>query len=53
MRLLAETQDLTTRDAIHAAVVFEHGLEGIVSADRDYDRIPGLRRLDPIVLAGE
>lgn len=51
MRLLTETHDLSTRDAIHAAVVFEHGLEGIVSADRDYDRIPGLRRLDPIALA--
>ena len=51
MRLLTKTHDLSTRDAIHAAVVFEHGLEGIVSADRDYDRIPGLRRLDPIALA--
>ena len=51
MRLMAETRDLSTRDAIHAAIVFEHSLEGIVSADQDYDRIPGLRRFDPIALA--
>ena len=51
MRLMAQVRDLTPRDAIHAAVVFEHGLEGIVSADQDYDRIPGLVRFDPIELA--
>ena len=51
MQVMAQVQDLTTRDAIHAAVVFEHGLEGIVSADRDYDRVPGLQRFDPIALA--
>ena len=51
MRLMSETRDLTARDAIHAAAVFEHRLEGIVSADRDFDRIPGLRRFDPITLA--
>lgn len=53
MRILAETADISARDAIHAAVVFEHSLEGIVSADADFDRIPGLRRFDPIALAAE
>ncbi len=38
---------LQSRDAVHAAVVFEHGLEGIVSADRGFDRIGGLTRFDP------
>ncbi len=47
MRLMSETRNLSSRDAIHAAVVIEHGLEGIVSADQDFDRIPGLRRFDP------
>ena len=51
MRLMAETRNLTTRDAIHGAVVLEHQMEGIVSADRDFDRIPGLRRYDPTEVA--
>ena len=50
MQLMSQSRALASRDAIHAAV-FEHGLEGIVSADQDYDRIPGLRRFDPIALA--
>jgi len=48
MRLMSETRRLSARDAIHAAVVINHNLEGIVSADRDFDRIPGLRCFDPI-----
>ncbi len=51
MRLLGETPGIEARDAIHAAVIIGHGLEGIVSADRDFDRIPGLRRYDPMELA--
>ena len=47
MRLLAETPDLSARDAVHAAVVIEHNLEGIISADRDFVRVPGIRRYDP------
>ena len=53
MRLMSETRNLSARDAIHAAVVIEHGLEGIISADGDFVRIPGLRRFDPIALASE
>ena len=51
MRLMGETRSLSPRDAIHAAVVITHGLEGIVSADQDFDRIPGLRRFDPMEAA--
>ena len=43
---------LSVRDAIHAAVVLEHGLGGIVTADKDFDHIPGLRRFDPMEPAG-
>ena len=50
-RLMRETPGLSARDAIHAAVVVVHGLDGIVSADRGFDRIPGLRRYDPAELA--
>ena len=53
LSLMSGTRDLTARDAIHAAVVLEYDLEGIVSADRGYDRIPGLTRFDPIALAAQ
>lgn len=42
---------LAPRDAIHAAVVTTYGLEGIVSADRGFDQIDGVRRFDPRELA--
>ena len=51
IRLLQDAPGIAPRDAIHSAVVMEHGLDGIVSADRDFDRIPGLRRYDPADLA--
>jgi len=41
---------LDPRDAIHAAVVITHGLEGIISADRGYDAIAGVTRFDPMDL---
>jgi predicted nucleic acid-binding protein len=41
---------LAVRDAIHAAVVQLHGLEGIVSTDRAFDGIMGLVRYDPKML---
>lgn len=43
---------LSARDAIHAAVVSTYRLEGIVSADRGFDRVAGLMRFDPLELAG-
>lgn len=51
MRLMSGTRSLSARDAIHAAVVINHDLQGIVSADQDFDRIPGLRRFDPMEAA--
>ena len=42
---------LTPRDAIHAAVVVNYGLEGIVTADRSFDQIAGVTRFDPRTLA--
>ena len=50
-RLLRETPGLSSRDAVHAAVVLVHRLEGIISTDRGFDRIPGVRRYDPAELA--
>lgn len=52
MRFLTPRTKLSPRDAIHAAVCITYGLEGIVSADRAFDRVPGVRRFDPLKLAG-
>ena len=46
-KILEANPPLQARDAVHAAVVFEHGLEGIVSADVGFDGIEGLTRFDP------
>ncbi len=45
--LLDGSTSLMARDALHAAVVLDEGLDGIYSYDRDFDRIPGIRRLQP------
>ena len=37
---------LGARDAIHAAVVQTHDLEGIVTADKVFDRLKGVKRFD-------
>ncbi len=50
-RLIGQLPLLSIRDAIHAAVALEHGLEGIVTADKAFDHIPGLRRFDPTEVA--
>ncbi len=49
--VLEQYPSLQVRDAFHAAVVFEHNLEGIISADRAFDSIEGLTRFDPKELA--
>lgn len=45
--LLDRDARIMARDALHAAVVLLNGFDGICSWDRDFDRIPGLRRLEP------
>lgn len=40
---------LPTRDAIHVAVMRVNGLDRIVTADRHFDGVEGIRRLDPSV----
>lgn len=41
---------LSARDLIHVAVMQNNGLDTIISTDRDFDRIEGIRRLDPFDL---
>ena len=47
--LLDRYERLTARDALHAAVIDLHGLEGIASYDRDFDVVEGLTRSEPPV----
>jgi len=45
---LFETHErVTARDATSAAVALNRGFDAILSADRDFDEIPGLERIDP------
>ena len=46
-RLLDDHAHLMARDALHAAVVIGERLHAIYSYDRDFDGIPGVRRLEP------
>lgn len=45
--LLEDDSTLAARDALHAAVYFVVGASALCSFDRDFDRIPGLRRIEP------
>lgn len=37
--------DLTARDAVHLAIMREHGIEQILTFDRHFDGLPGIVRL--------
>ena len=37
--------ELTARDAVHLAVMREHGIERILSFDRHFDGLPGVTRM--------
>lgn len=39
-------------DCVHVAIMKRHDMNVIVSADRDFDRIGGLRRVDPKTFSG-
>ncbi|MEX0879601.1 MAG: type II toxin-antitoxin system VapC family toxin [Thermoanaerobaculia bacterium] len=45
--LLDRQPKLMARDALHAAACENAGIESICSYDRDFDRIPGLKRVEP------
>jgi predicted nucleic acid-binding protein len=44
------SQGVRSRDVIHAAVMMSNGLTEIISADRHFDLIAGIQRLDPVAL---
>lgn len=41
-------KEIGANDRVHAAVCAEHGIATIVSADRGFDAVRGLRRVDPM-----
>jgi predicted nucleic acid-binding protein len=45
--LADEHSELDARDLLHAAVMARLGSTQIVSADKGFDRIPQIERLDP------
>jgi len=45
--LMDKYPNLMARDAIHAAVALVNGLEGIVSVDKVFGEIKGLKRFEP------
>ncbi len=44
--LLADRPGVSVRDAVHAAVMMNHGIPLLASFDRGFDAIPGIERLD-------
>jgi predicted nucleic acid-binding protein len=51
IHLAAELADqhpgVSSRDLVHAAVMRRLGIDRIISADTDFDHLPGITRLDP------
>ena len=47
VRLADHHPHVSTRDLVHAAVMQRLGADCIISADTDFDRLPGITRLDP------
>ena len=45
-----EHQGVSARDLVHAAVMRRLYIGRIISADRDFDRVSGIERLDPLQL---
>lgn len=43
--VVLERQDLSARDALHAAVMKRHGIARIMSFDAGFDGLPGVSRL--------
>lgn len=44
---LMERSPIRGRDAVHAATALAAGFTEIVSMDRDFEDVPGLRRIAP------
>lgn len=47
-RTLRSTPAMEARAAVHAAVAMYAGMDGIITVDRDFDGVPGIKRYDPM-----
>jgi predicted nucleic acid-binding protein len=50
LKLMHQYKGLKPRDALHAGVMLSHGITQICSADKDFDRIKEIERIDPLAL---
>ena len=48
LQLFGAHERLHTRDAIHAATALNRDIDAILTADRAFDDVPGLQRVDPL-----
>jgi len=46
LELLKKHQNITSRDAIHAATMINNGIKEILSSDPHFDLISGIKRID-------
>ena len=51
LELLQSHAQLTPRDAIHVATMESAGVRRLLSADRDFDVVPSVQRVDPTEFA--
>ncbi|MCL5771174.1 MAG: type II toxin-antitoxin system VapC family toxin [Actinobacteria bacterium] len=42
-----KNENITPRDIVHAAVMITNDIKKIISADKDFDRIEEIQRIDP------
>ncbi len=49
--LLAKYPNLPVRDAVHAATALNNDIQNVISADRHFDQIENLHRVDPLDVA--
>jgi predicted nucleic acid-binding protein len=51
LEVLSQTKALPPRDAIHAATMQNNNITQILSADKHFDHLEGIQRLDPLTFA--
>jgi len=47
LEIFADSKGIKSRDAIHAAIMLNNGFNEILSTDRHFEKIKGIKRKDP------
>jgi predicted nucleic acid-binding protein len=50
-QLAEQNARLSLRDLFHLAVMFRHNITKIVTADKDFDSVPEIQRIDPLTFS--